>query len=138
MIAILPAPHTRVAALREAMRRQSPLALALLFGGDRWQHVAVCAVATAGGEDVGMASLAPCDEGGQGGPHIIGVWVHPAWRRQGIGTALLTALAEESRHSYHQTATAEAVTEPGWCCLQRLGADVPLHGTNKCVPGWEL
>jgi GNAT superfamily N-acetyltransferase len=125
MITLITPAHDRVAALRAQISQQSPLTLAILFGGDRWQSVEVCGVATQDGRDVGLASLAPCDECGQPGPHIIGVWIAPESRRGGLGAALLVALAAESQRRYGAVAAADAVSAPGWQCVQaaqRAGA----------------
>lgn len=61
-----------------------------LFGGDR---LSCCDGAVAAMNDdnlvVGVASYSKHGEGYSGRPSIIGCWVHPVFRRQGIGMELL-------------------------------------------------
>lgn len=102
-----------VTAFLDRLQRDDPLASMMMFSGDRWRHVTACACATVRDTVVGLATLAPCDELGSGGPHIIGVYVMPDHRRQGWGRTLLTELAEESILLYHKTATVYAVTPAG-------------------------
>lgn len=84
-----------------------------LFGGDRWSCVRDVALALDRTQPVGIATLAPTDELGNNGPHIIGVWVDPAYRRQGIGATLLRALRDRSLNRYNKVATVVAITQPG-------------------------
>ncbi|HEU4324486.1 MAG TPA: hypothetical protein VFS21_15195 [Roseiflexaceae bacterium] len=78
------------------------------FGGDRLTSTAYFAVALEAGVPVGLASLAPTDEEGQGGPHIIAVWVVAELVRS-AGAALLRALVEESQRRYGVAPTLVAV-----------------------------
>lgn len=50
----------------------------ILFQADRWYPVEHVAIAWNEQEPIGLATLAPTNEMGEGGPHIIGIWVHPA------------------------------------------------------------
>lgn len=104
---------TQVRLLSDLIQQASPLAAGILFAGDRWQHVAHVARAVSDHISVGMATLAPCDEMGAGGPHIIGVYVLPAYRRQGIGRRLIAALVAKSQQEYGRGVTAECVTHEG-------------------------
>src|SRR6266699_7042062 len=82
---------------------QAVASWAILFEGERWHHVKHVAVALQDSDEpVGMASLCPHGEfdDPDEGPSIIGVWVHPDYRRAGVGTALVRALAEESQRLY--------------------------------------
>jgi len=80
-----------------------PIVLACIFGGARLscctEHVAVY------DEDdvcVGIATIAPEGEQGSGMPTIVGVWVHPLYRKQGIGTSLVeNAIAMCARMGLH-------------------------------------
>lgn len=104
--------HVRL--LSDLIQQENPLAAGILFAGDRWQHVAHVARAVSDQAlSVGMATLAPCDEMGAGGPHIIGVYVLPAYRRQGIGRRLIAALVAKSQQVYGRGVTAECVTHEG-------------------------
>jgi GNAT superfamily N-acetyltransferase len=98
------------------------LSWVILFGGDRWSPVEVVAVAMEEEQPVGMATLAPHDEMGTGGPHIIGVWVCPPMRSQGIGGRLVASLAEESQRRYGQAPTLVTVTNVG-----KMLAEAALH-----------
>lgn len=98
----------------DAMCAQAMRTKILLFGGDRWRPVEFVAVAqTATGFPVGLASLSPTDEMGEGGPQIIGVWVTPFYRKRGIGTRLVLVLAAESRRRYDVLPTCVCVTQAG-------------------------
>jgi RimJ/RimL family protein N-acetyltransferase len=95
----------------------------ILFGGDRWQYVQLVAVALDGeGQPVGLASLAPTDEMGEGGPQIIGVWVRPSYRRRGIATRLVQVLAAQSTYCYGKPATLMGVTSAGAQLVQHVEA----------------
>lgn len=107
------------------------LMAATLFGGDRWSCVRDVALALDGGQPVGIATLAPTDELGGNGPHIIGVWVDPAYRRQGIGTTLLRALRDRSLNLYNMIPTVVAITAPGLALAQRVAQ---THGFLTVVP----
>ncbi len=95
-IEVLSPYHRRAQALHVRLLAEVPLTAALLFGGDRWGCVVYVALAARAGRDVGIATLAPTNEDGDDGPNIIGVWVEPTHRRQGIGRRLLLTLAAES------------------------------------------
>jgi GNAT superfamily N-acetyltransferase len=94
-----------------------------IFGGVRWHQVEVIAVAVDDtGLVVGMASLAPGGEYGEMTPKILGVWVRPHSRMQGIGTLLVKQLAEESLSRYHAQALVTPYTEPGLALCLRVAA----------------
>ncbi len=106
------------------------LSWVILFGGDRWSPVEVVAVAVEEEQPVGLATLAPHDEIGRGGPQIIGVWVCPPMRSQGIGVHLVAALAEESLRRYGQAPSLVAVTNAGRMlaeAAQRKGASLHIQ-----------
>lgn len=75
-------------------RPRNSALLVLLFGGDR---LTCCdeAVITrdASGRIVGLVTLAPDGEMSEG-PALIGLYVLPEYRRQGIGTRLITRAVE--------------------------------------------
>lgn len=113
----------RVQALRA---RIPPMTAAILFGGDRWLVVACVALALDDQDQpIGLATLAPTDELGGGGPHIIGVWVDLARRRQGVGQRLVQALIDESLTRYGAPPTAVAVTPAGLALVRRVQATDP-------------
>jgi GNAT superfamily N-acetyltransferase len=78
---------------------------------------------------LGMATLAPCSEDGQGEAQIIGIWVHRNQREQGYGIALIEALVEEARVRYEQVPCIEPVTVAGvklCSSAQRKGVHLKL------------
>lgn len=84
---------------------------AILFGGDRFACVEVVAIA---GHTAGMATLAPHDEEGQGGPRIIALFIDPeigATERRTLGGELLLALCRESEQRYGALPRLILVTE---------------------------
>lgn len=102
----------------------------ILFGGDRWSCIEDVALAVVDGDQIiGIATIAPTDEMGHDGPSIIGCRVHPSHRRQGIGSALVRALVDESLSRYGQAPHMVGVTREG---LQRAFALV-AHGVARQV-----
>lgn len=131
MIISVVAPNSDIArAALKLIEEVAQLSFVILFGGDRWQYVEAVAVAQGGdsGEDIiGLASLAPTDEMGEGGPQIIGIWVAIAYRRQGAAMALIDALAVESQARYQQKATIVPATLAGYkLALAALARNLPL------------
>ena len=117
---IIDAVEPRAERARQEVMRVAPLAGAILFGGDRWAVAMVCAIAMQGDALHGLATLAPTDELGRGGPHVIGVWVARAHRRQGVGSALLRMGIAESRRRYQAPPTAVVCTPSGLALCARL------------------
>lgn len=83
-----------------SIARKSQICWVILFSGERWSHVEWVAVARDDKSIIGLASLAPTNEMGKFGPHIIGVWVGKGYRRQGIATQLVQALGRKSLNEY--------------------------------------
>lgn len=112
----------------------------ILFGGERWYRVErVALLDDEQGQRVGVATLAPTNELGGGGPHIIGVWVAPPARRQGHGLALLCALSQESQRLYGVEPTIVTATLDGAKLAKRaVDSGVALHvivaGGNATLP----
>lgn len=69
---------------------------ALLFGGDRLLACDEAIVALEGNDQVGLVTISPTGEDGQG-PAIVGLWVEKNHRRRGLGLSLLEAALERSK-----------------------------------------
>lgn len=96
----------------------------LLFEGERWYHIERVAIALEdNGHIVGLASLEQPCEYNENTPEIIGVWVHPDHRREGIGTALIKALAEESMQCYGQAPKIVSATKAGAALIKAADRD---------------
>ena len=130
-IIVVDRSDARVAAAKGLVAGMALTTWAVLFDGDRWHYVERVALAldpSGLGTPLGLASLAPSNEMGEGGPNIIGVWVHPAARQKGIGLALVEALATESLARYGKQASMEGVTTQGFLLGQAaLKRGIPLH-----------
>lgn len=115
------------------VEKQAQLSWIILFGGDRWHYVEWVAVAlNEEGNPVGLASLAPCDEMATGGPNLIGLWVAPAYRRQGIGKALVRQVASEAWSRYGKGATMLAITKAAVGLANKLYEEnVPIECKNS-------
>lgn len=123
IIAIYDSNSPIVQSAKEKVMTQAMLSWVLLFEGDRWRYVERVAVAMRDDEPIGIASLAPCDEEGNNGPQVIGVWVAPEWRKQGIGVQLVKTLAEESQKLYGQAATIYGVSVGGQALVQAIAKE---------------
>ena len=99
----------------------APETSAILFGGDRWTDCDLVAVAILpDGTPVGLATLALRGHHVNNEPEIVGVWVVPERRRQGIGQALVLHLIQTSLNQTGQTPLMVAVTEDGDALVQAL------------------
>ncbi|MGB9755168.1 GNAT family N-acetyltransferase [Roseiflexus castenholzii] len=96
----------------DAIRRSDFLSSLVLFEGERRSCVRFVSLGVS--DDYcsvfGVATLAPTDELGCHGPHIMGVWVHPDYRRRKLGTRLILALISVSLDRYETPPTLVAVT----------------------------
>lgn len=103
-----------VAHAKDLVYDQAVASWVLLFEGERWYHIDRAAIALDDNERiVGLASLEQPCEYNENTPDIVGVWVHPSHRRQGIGTALVKALAEEAMNRYRQAPRIVSATKAG-------------------------
>jgi len=122
--------------------QQVPMASrALLFGWDRLRPVEFVGLALDDeGSVIGLATLAPTDESGeQPRPTIIGVWVVPAHRKQGVGPALMKALSQQCLESYKMAPTADAVSVDGLkLCRRCVDAGIQLEYNNGVLLGMRL
>lgn len=100
----------RVKAFREFV---PGIARTTLFEWDNWIPVEHVALAFDEQGSLAMGTLAPTNEMGAPVPTIIGVWVLPHARGQGVGVAILSRLAEECLRFYGKRAHVVAVTVAG-------------------------
>jgi hypothetical protein len=137
-------PHDPIVErMLRVMRKNAPQSYQILFMGDSWLHVELVGVYTytPTSAPFGIASLAPTDELGQGGPHIIGLWINPFVRRRGAGTHLLVILTLESIQRYGVPPTVVAVTTAGLntahaaaCIDERL---IIVDAREQLAPGMD-
>ena len=106
---------------------ENALANMILFSGNAWSCVEWVALAFAPFSHekqeiqipVGIATLAPTDEGKEGGAHIIGVYVLSSHREDnGYELALVRRLVNESQRIYHQV--------PAFMPIPLIPADLEL------------
>lgn len=67
-----------------------------------------------------MTDLSFLDLEDEGGPQIIGVWVRPSYRRQGIATRLVQVLAALSPYCYGKPVTMLGITRTGAQLLRHV------------------
>lgn len=108
-IRIVPAGDPLVKQARSLVWERAPLVAMSGFGGDRANVVAYYVVALDRGLIIGLGSLAPTDEMGEPGPHIIAVWAE-ADAVASAGAAIIQALVNESVQRYSSAPTLIAVT----------------------------
>jgi GNAT superfamily N-acetyltransferase len=89
---------------------------------DRWDSIAIVAVARIGDRIVGIATMAP-QHPGQSRPEVIGLWVTPAFRRRGIATTLLVALASESIARFKVAGFVAPITDAGVRAVEAAKTD---------------
>lgn len=107
---------------REWLRRQAPYSFTFLFSDPLWGHIEWVALAWEQGQLVGMASLAPWDADGEGGPKIVGAWVESDHRKQGIGTALVTCLVLVAQQHYNAIPCCVVISYNGRAFVQTWAA----------------
>ena len=116
---------------------------ATLFGGDRIFDVDVVAMLVVNGIDIGIATLAPMDEIGEGKPSILALWIDseaksmPNYRN--LSLSLFRSLVEESVKRYGTVprfapATQTELQVAQWAQEEGISFTlVPVHGQ---LPNW--
>jgi len=98
----------------------SPL-LAMLFGGDRWEAADEVIVARDDeGKILGLVSLSMRGEMDSGEPTIIGLYVLPAQRRQGIGTSLFARAVERLVERGARHVRVDVLTAPAAAMMKKI------------------
>ncbi len=72
---------------------------------------------------------------GDPGAKIIAVWVRPEFRKQGVGTAILRALSEQSQCAYGEVPSYEAVTFAGVGMCRRAVREGVQMTFTECPAG---
>lgn len=113
-----------VAAAKNIVENIAIQSWVLLFEGERWYYIERVAIALEDNDSiVGLASLEQPCEYNDNMPDIVGVWVIPDHRRQGIGTALVKALAEEAMQRYGQAPKIVSATKAGAALIKAAERD---------------
>jgi len=99
----------------------------LLFGGDRVFYCDEGVVAKIDGQPVGLASIAPKEESGQGPPEVVAVYVAPPQRRKGVGLTLLCRAAERLQERKLVPFSVTGVTVEGKGLVAKY-----FKGENQC------
>jgi hypothetical protein len=134
-VSILDPSHPRV----QALLGEVPLETrAVLFMADRWRYVDRVVVAAMEGQDVGLATLAPSNDMGQGGPHIIGVWVRPEQRRNGYCNWMLRLASADSLWRHNVPPQVVAVTSSGLLSVEAACAAGVVLKVVSVVSGMSL
>lgn len=115
---------------KEVVFQLASISWVICFEADRWLYVesVVLAQSRADGRNVGMATIAPCNEAGEGGPEIIGVWVHPYVRKRGVGLGLVRAGSAYVQEHYSTLPVLEAYSQQGHALV------VAAERESLCIP----
>jgi GNAT superfamily N-acetyltransferase len=98
----------------------------MVIGGERaW----VCDEAIVYAEDplIGIATIAPEGEGGSGQPTIVGIYVRPADRKHGYGTALLAAAIRRCLERGFDNIRVDTLTKSGKKTVDKLPTELRVH-----------
>ncbi|HWO07447.1 MAG TPA: GNAT family N-acetyltransferase [Candidatus Paceibacterota bacterium] len=126
--------------IREAANQRDLLAVTAIssIGGDRIHCCDEGIVArTFFGNVVGLSTIAPRGESGDGSPEIVGVFVGKGYRRRGVGRALLIRAIKRCEERGLRP-NMIAVTNGGWSLIESLPQDVKdACGEIRKIPGIE-
>lgn len=88
-------PKSEVASWVHSLQLTKPsTSIALLLSGDRWSCVGDVVLATEESEILGIATIAPQGEMGDGNPTIVAIYILPDNRASGVGYLLLEATVD--------------------------------------------
>lgn len=102
---------------------QTSAAVGILFAGDRFS---CCdqGVGAFKNELVGIATIAPEGEMHDGTPTIVGLYVSPEHRCQGIGTALMRAAVEQCRDRGFSSVRVDVMSTGAKKAIEKLPDDL--------------
>ena len=121
---VAPADWARYRDVRLAMLLDAPRAFASTYAGtvrrtdEEWSAFVAGAhlwLAYAGGspDPVGSIGMYAAPELPAGSAYLVGMWVAPAVRRLGVGTALVTAMLDAAREAGYTRVVLEVTDENG-------------------------
>lgn len=115
----VPSEQSRTA--KQDIMQADMLSWVTLFESDSWRYITHVAIArNEQGALIGLASFAMQGEDGESTPEIVGVWVAPEHRRQGIGTRLLIRCVDEATLlGAHEPIRITGVTNAGHALARR-------------------
>lgn len=113
------------------------MAVALLLGGQRWACCTHAALATIGGNPVGIATISPRGESNTGEPTVVGMYVLREHRREGIGAKLLAAAVRWLRDLVPgQPVRLDILHSAVWLMVERLPPELrELVDATDQMPG---
>lgn len=92
---------------------------AVLFGGDRRACCDEAIISCDANRQIGIATISPTGESGEG-PAIVGLWVHPDYRRRGLGLRLLRAAVQRGQERGWNRIHIDVLTETMGRVVRRL------------------
>jgi len=99
----------------------------ITIGGERaWVCDEAIVAYTEGGQPIGMATISPEGEDQSGQPEIVGVFVLPGHRRQGIGLELLRQALQRCAERDFRAVRMTVATKMGARLVARLPTDLPV------------
>lgn len=111
----------------ELIRESRDFLAAITVGGDR---ITCCEWAIAAYDDakcVGLATFAPQGEEQSGQPTVVGVYVLPKYRKQGIGLALFQQTCEEAYREATRKVRVDAMSRDGTRLVKKLSQELRAH-----------
>ncbi len=145
-VSIVEPGDRRVQRLKEHLLNMPALTAqgVVLFEGGRWYDVEAVALLEVFNHAAGMATLAPTNELGAGGPHLIALWIDPEISisdRVSYGISMLRSLAEEAQRRYGATTLTWVTATQTERMVAREGQAQGIvfiwrDGGGKFAPAW--
>jgi GNAT superfamily N-acetyltransferase len=105
-------------------RGRMSVVIGILFVGDRFSCCDEGMGAFADGKLVGIATIAPMGEMGEGTPTIVGIYVLPEHRGRGIGAGLMRATVERCRERGFDSVRVDVMSTGARVAIERLPEDL--------------